>query len=127
MDALSTINPASLEAYRSIPWARSSADVATVVEVKTDSLNSVLARHAIPHNFDLMIIDVEGSEEPIVVSLLGSPWRPKVLVVELCDIHPDFSSEIELQTSHKRIRQSIIASGYREFYSDPVNSIFYRP
>jgi FkbM family methyltransferase len=126
MESLSTTNPGSLEAYKSVPWARSLAQGATALVVKTDHLDSVLARHDIPNIFDLMIIDVEGAEEFIVRCLLDGQWRPTVLVVELCDIHPDFVEAVELQDSHRRTRERIVQSGYREFYSDPINSIFIR-
>jgi FkbM family methyltransferase len=126
MGALSTMNASSVEAYQRISWARSSTEVAKVVEVKTDRLDSVLARHAIPDDFQLMIVDVEGGEESIVASLLESRWRPRVLVIELCDVHPDFSGATELQASHQRVRRSIIGSNYQQFYSDSINSIFYR-
>jgi FkbM family methyltransferase len=126
MESLSTTNSGSLEAYKSVPWARSLAQGATAIVVKTDYLDSVLARHAIPDVFDLMIIDVEGAEEFIVRCLLDGQWRPTVLIVELCDIHPDFHEAAELQASHRRTRESILQSGYRESYSDAINSIFYR-
>jgi FkbM family methyltransferase len=124
MGALSTSNTAMLQAHRSIAWAESAVHVEKKIEVKAETLEAVLAHHAIPANFDLMIVDVEGNEEPIIVSLLASRWRPRVLVVELCDIHPDFSHAIELQDSHRRVRQSLLASRYREFYTDYINSIF---
>ena len=73
-----------------MPRARSATAAVRSIAVPTRTLGDVLSRHRIPEQFDLMVIDVEGGEEPVVRDLLASPWRPKVLIVELNDIHPDF-------------------------------------
>jgi FkbM family methyltransferase len=124
MGPLSTMNAGVLEAYGKISWAENAARASTRIRVRTVRLAEVMERNNIPRNFDLMVIDVEGAEEPIVNSLLASPWRSAVLIVELCDRHPDFMIAPELQKSHKMVRERIIAAGYEEFYSDPINSIF---
>ena len=124
MGPLSTMNPDTLEAYGKISWAQNAAHASTSIRVRTDRLADVLGRNAIPRKFDLMVIDVEGAEELIVTSLLASPWRSTVLIVELCDRHPDFTIAPDVQKSHKAVRDSILAAGYEEFYSDHINSIF---
>jgi hypothetical protein len=84
----------------------------------------VLESKGIPHVFELMVIDVEGAEEPIVSALLETAWRPKVLIIELCDIHPDFQDKPLLTASHGRVRAMLTASGYQESHVDPINTIF---
>jgi len=37
--------------------------------VKTDTLRTIFHRHFVPVTFDLMVIDVEGGEEPFVSAL----------------------------------------------------------
>jgi FkbM family methyltransferase len=124
MGPLTTLNAATLEAYKLIPWAQASACESAKVLVVTATLGTVLERNAIPHDFDLMVIDVEGGEEAIVESLLLSRWRPRVLIVELCDVHPDFTASPELQASHRDTREALITNGYKPFYVDEINSIF---
>ena len=122
---MSTLNPTSVSAYRDkISWAKSSASTAQPLRVETVTLDFVLERNSIPYNFDLLVVDVEGHEEPIVKSLLDSKWRPHVMIVELCDFHPDFATAPELQEPDRRLRQLILAHGYSERYVDHINSIF---
>jgi Carbamoyltransferase C-terminus len=42
------------------------------MKVRTDTLQSIFHRHLVPITLDLMVIDVEGGEEPIVSALLES-------------------------------------------------------
>lgn len=124
MGALTTLSDSTEAAYKNIPWAAPAAEAARSLEVRTATLGNVLSRNNIPHGFDLMIVDVEGYEETVIAGLLETPWRPRVLIVELIDLHPDFVGSPELQASARRARQAILANGYDEFYADPVNSIF---
>jgi Methyltransferase FkbM domain len=124
MDTLSTLNDRSHEAYKTISWAAGLAAHSQTIKVRTDTLQTIFQRHFVPVTFDLMVIDVEGGEESIVSALFESQWRPRVLIIELCDNHPDFARSPMLQESHASVRARILTSGYREEYSDPVNTIF---
>ncbi len=124
MEGLSTMNEATAEHYRGVSWSSDLVRTAKLVTVMTERLDVVLARNAIPPDFDLMVVDVEGGEETIIKSLLSSPWRPRVLIIELCDLHPDFASNAELTDSASRVRDSLIMAGYRERFADPINTIF---
>lgn len=77
-----------------------------------------------PDDADLMVIDVEGGEEGIVVMLLKGTCRPRILIVELIDQHADFAAYPDLIASARRTRESLAKAGYREVYNQPVNTIF---
>ncbi len=124
MGALSTSSEATKEAYEKIDWAKDTSSISRSIIVPTRTLDNVLARHDIPSGFDLMVIDVEGGEEAIVKDLMSSPWRPKVLIVELNDIHPDFAPFPELQASAAATRRMILNDRYRQHYADIINSVF---
>lgn len=124
MGPLSTALDQVHEAYRTIEWSRPWTERAQPVEVRAETLATVLQRHRVPHDLQLMVIDVEGGEVPVVTALLESPWRPRVLIVELCDRHPDFSRSPDLQDAHAALRERLLQSGYREAYSDHINTIF---
>jgi Methyltransferase FkbM domain len=124
MGTLSTLHGPTNAAYKSIPWAKGCSTNATMIQVKTAPLGAVLTRNFVPPNLELMVIDVEGSEEPIIQSLFATQWRPRVLIVELNDPHPDFAQYPDLQKSAFRVRETILANGYAQFYADAVNSIF---
>jgi FkbM family methyltransferase len=124
MGGLSTMNDATAEHYSGVSWSMQATHTMKSVTVMIARLDEVLARNNIPHEFDLMVIDVEGCEETIVSSLLASPWRPRVLIVELVDQHPDFALNVELTGSSSRARNSLAQAGYRERFVDSFNTIF---
>jgi FkbM family methyltransferase len=124
MGALSTMNAATAQHYKSVWWAKASVDRAKKVTICTEPLGVVFKRNNIPSRFDLMVVDVEGGEEQIVQEMMGGPWRPRVLIIELCDVHADFASNEELTGSHARVRSSVLGAGYSEYYVDPINTIF---
>lgn len=126
MGSLTTMHEPTAQLYDALPWAQKTSAKGQRIEIKTDTLEAVLARNAVPDNVDLMIVDVEGGEEAIIASLLASRWKPQVLIVELVDLHSDFALKPELQASAGRTRAMILASGYRAFYSDLINSMFVR-
>jgi FkbM family methyltransferase len=51
------------------------------LEVQVRTLESVLAEHAAP-GFDLLKVDVEGSEADVLASADLARWRPRAVVVE---------------------------------------------
>jgi FkbM family methyltransferase len=124
MGSLSSLSPEMVSAYRKILWAKTSALGCKPRQVSTVTLEDILVRNEVPYSFDLLVVDVEGHEEPIIRSLLKTKWRPRTLIVELCDLHPDFVSSPELQFSHKRVRFSLLTHKYSQYYADHINSIF---
>ena len=124
MGPLTTLNTAWKDGYPSIPWARAATEVAVPVQVKTARLAPVLERNQIPDTFELMVVDVEGFEETIIAQLLESRWRPKVLVVELIDHHPDFQKLPHLVDASKRCRRQLTDGGFVERYKDQINTVF---
>ena len=66
MGALSTTNNEVADAYASIPWAANFATSKSEEKIRTERLSSVLKRNKIGSKFELMVIDVEGSERLVV-------------------------------------------------------------
>ena len=126
MGPLSTAVDEHKRAYESIDWARDSALHARQIVVEAEPLDAILDRNMVPHDFDLLVVDVEGAEEPIVEALLESPWRPRALLVELADDHASFADFPLIVASHRRTRAAILAASYREQYRDPINTLFVR-
>lgn len=126
MGALTTGDLANVEALKSVDWARDHAEHCEAITVRTDTLEALLTRNAVPHDFDLMVVDIEGAEKPVIDQLLASPWRPSVLIVELVDHHPNFTGMPQVCEDHREIRRVMAAAGYGEFYVDEINSVFRR-
>jgi hypothetical protein len=91
------------------------------------TLNSILEDNACPPGFDVLVVDVEGFEESVFRSFDIKRWRPRMMIVELCDVHQEFSGSEELLSSAGRVRSQILAHGYLEVYRDSINTIFAVP
>lgn len=52
-----------------------------------NTLDQILARHAIPRDFDLLSIDIDGNDYHILASI--QVYRPKVIVIEFNPTIPD--------------------------------------
>ncbi|HET9159565.1 MAG TPA: FkbM family methyltransferase, partial [Caulobacteraceae bacterium] len=124
MGPLTTGLADTVESLKEIDWAAGAAEHSRQITVRTDTLAAVLARHAAPQRFELMVVDIEGAEKPVVEDLLVSRWRPGVLIVELVDRHPNFGHMPALQREHREVREALAANGYDLFDSDDINSIF---
>lgn len=96
------------------------------IKVPALPINAVLSKNGVPENFDLMVIDIEGGERAVINSLFASSWRPRILVVELCDLHPQFTHFPRLQKIDRENRSVIRRNGYKEYYADHINTIFVR-
>jgi FkbM family methyltransferase len=70
---LSTLEPEIAEMHRRTGWG------CEELEVEVVTLTSVLEAHARP-GFDLLKIDVEGSEAAVLASADLRQWRPRVMV-----------------------------------------------
>lgn len=126
MGGLTTTTPATVAAYRNIPWTKSAWAARENQSVDTITLTELFKRAAVPTGFDLLVVDVEGAEEEIMIQLIESDFRPKVAIVELVDDHPDFAVYPELRESHVRARAQIAAAGYRTVFRDTINTVFVR-
>ncbi len=124
MGPLSTFSDDTIAAYDHIDWAQAEASAAQPRRVTVRRLETVLQRYRVPHAFDILVVDVEGSEESIVEQLFETPWRPKVIIIELVDIHDSFASFREVHDSARRTREMIAAKGYQTVSKNPINTVF---
>lgn len=117
--ALTTANP-NLEAeYENVAWS-SPHLTANTESVPCETLDDLLARCQIPTNFEVLIVDVEGFEEQVFCGFSIEYWRPKVLVVELADMHPDLWTTARTDA---RLLSAIQKSGYQIVYKDHINTV----
>jgi len=120
---ISTISHETKEAYKNIDWAKN-VNFESEISVKAVRLDKFLLASEIKRKFDLLIVDVEGYEEKVFNSFDLKFWSPKMLIIELIDYHSSFDISPKLQFSSKKVRDLIIANGYKQIYADEVNSIF---
>ncbi len=123
--SLSTMSTDTFEEYSRIPWA--SQRIQRDCERQTTqirTLNSILSESGCRPGFELLVVDVEGYEENVFKGFDLAAWQPRMVIVELCDAHPDFAENPVLVESARRVREVILSSGYREVYRDEINTVF---
>lgn len=71
---------------------------------------------------DLLVIDIEGSEDEVITALNFDQWDPEVMIVELRDENPRYPQAIREESA--KIKKRIEDTGRREFFRDRHNVIF---
>lgn len=119
-----TVNDEYIEASKKISWT---AQMQKSNEVLQDKLDTILEEEGyIPGEIDVMSIDVEGHEAEVFKGFDLQKWKPKMLMVEMADVHPDFQKFPEIVERVKRLRQEIIDVGYKQIHQDICNTVFLR-
>lgn len=123
--SLSTMSGETFDEYQNIPWAKGQIDKSLEHHTaRILPLNTILENAACPPRIDVLVVDVEGFEENVFRGFDISRWQPKMLIVELCDVHADFAENVDLVQSARRVRALIQAAGYVEVYRDEINTVF---
>lgn len=124
-EALSTTVPEQVELYREMDWARPfhSGQRAEVPQLRLDSL---LETSGTAPGFDLLAIDVEGSELSVMNSFDLGFWRPRAAILELTDATEDLKRDRRIAEGCAEIRARFAALGYSICFADEINTVFAR-
>lgn len=106
--------------YSNLTWAKRSLTKEFEI-VETMTLNLFLQENKVPINFDLLVIDVEGYEIEVFDGFDLEKWSPKIMIVELSDLHPDL---IYMRNAMASLYLHILKSGYKVVYKDSINTVF---
>ena len=120
---LSTKNENFYSAYRNISWAKKLLSHRKVT-APVVTLNDLLDEHKVPDGFELLVVDVEGGEPDVFAGFDLTRWKPKMLIIELEDHHPDFMKIESIREPIAQLRRYILGAGYTELYVDAINTIF---
>lgn len=90
--------------------------------VKVDTLDNILQRLNIEPQFQVLSIDVEGSEMAVLNGFSLRHWWPHLAIVETYAR----SDEKALAHIHEPIDEYFTGAGYRIVYEDHINSIYRR-
>ena len=66
------------------------------VQVTTQRLGPILAEHSIPKDFDLLSLDIEGVDVPVMIDLLASGYRPRWVWIEARSIPPEIERRYQI-------------------------------
>lgn len=119
---ITTTKLSQLEMYRDVNWLRDRAQ--REEKCSQITLEQILKNNSITPNFELLVVDVEGSEADVFNSFSLTSWKPRMLIVELEDMHSAFLKYTEHREEHKTLRKTIIETGYAEVYKDSINTVF---
>ncbi len=119
---LTTASAGNHAEYATIDWARRHLTANEIVATMT-TLDALLHTHTVPEDFDVLVVDVEGYERQVFAGFDLTTWRPRMIIVELCDIHPDLKSSAR---DHAHLGASIVEAGYRTVYKDMMNTVLVR-
>jgi FkbM family methyltransferase len=93
------------------------------VMVDVRRLDDVMTAHAIAPGFEVLVVDVEGHEAAVFESFELARWAPRLVIVELLDLHPRYGVDAAQIAA---LRGRILAAGYEHRHVDEVNTIFER-
>jgi len=108
--------------YERLDWSKQNLPEAPLERsVKADTLNNFIATHLPGENIDVLIIDVEGSEFEVMQGFDLNLHKPKMVIIELPDFHPDLNYRKDVARS---IFLYFISNGYLVVYKDAINTCF---
>ncbi len=111
-----------IEQFNQLEWARGhhQGNFQEVHVVTPPQLLKLCFADHIPA-INLMVIDVEGFELPIIRAWDFSQCAPQALIIELRDLDTEFSEEIRQESV--QILKILEQAGYSIFWRDQTNAI----
>ena len=114
-----------LEMYKNTNWAKSTLRNSYTTQIKIKKLDSLLEDNKIEPNFDVFILDVEGYEEEVLKGFSLDYYKPKIVVIEIPDQHPDFIHNKQFLDKCSRIRR-LLDTDYNLVMKDIVDNVYIR-
>lgn len=120
-DSLATISKRRVEEYdKSEVFGHFKIGERETVEVATMTLNKLLENEQAPQGFEVLSIDVEGSEMDVLFGFTIDYWSPQMVIVEA---HEQAKEEI-MNYRATFINDYFRRYGYTKIYSDNINNIY---
>ena len=96
-----------------------------ILKKKTNTLNNILDENNCPNKFNLLNIDVEGSELDVLRGLNLKKYKPKLIVVETSPPY-DLKKKLKknFRNDNRKIFNYLKKFGYIVLYFDRVNTWF---
>lgn len=117
---LTTANKALLNEYASKSWNSSTITEETVT-VECTTLDGFLTARGVKARFEVLSVDVEGFEAEVFRGFDLKWWKPRLMIIELSEIHPDIKST---RRQDAMLSHEIQSAGYVIVYKDSVNTVF---
>ena len=119
--SLSTIEKETKDIYMSLPGFQSTGlGKGQTERVPVSTLARELASRSWPREYDLLVIDVEGSEEKVLRGNNFNRYKPQMVIIET---HDQYEDE-RLNRKALYIDTFLDLYGYTNIYADDINSIY---
>lgn len=119
--ALSTTSPEMVDIFNKLSWSkRQRHNKKRFIESKIYTLDHMLEKHDWNQNFDVLVVDTEGTELEVLKGFSVDKWAPKIAIVEASEKHKDK----EMGRHAGEINEYFESHGYDKIYCGGVNSVF---
>jgi FkbM family methyltransferase len=134
-DEIAAVSGSKLQgALEALGWAHGSGSGAAAasssssgrVKSTTVSLNTFLREQRVPKGgaIDVMVVDTEGFEWPILKGFDLAAYRPKLVIVEIQELQARYAESARVQQDAASIFAKFKEAGYAILYKDVVNTVF---
>ncbi len=120
---MTTASEAAFEEFQTVDWARDAVKDAPEIVVPCSTLDAFLAEQSVEPGLDVLVVDVEGLETEVFDGFGLEHWRPKMMIVEILDTHPDLTAGAARE---RALAERILQAPYVVVYKDEINTVFVR-
>lgn len=123
-DEISSVANSNLHSVlSSLGWGHNKA--APRVNATTKTLNSFCKEQGMKAGeIDVMVVDTEGFEWPILRAFDLAAWKPKLVIVEVQELQARYRDNQRVQQDATALFAKFQACGYSILYKDVVNTVF---
>jgi FkbM family methyltransferase len=118
---LSTISSKMRKHFQNLEWSKSCFEKEKKISVPMITLEDFFNEIKIKHNFELLVIDVEGYEWKILQNFNLSKWNPQMVIIELHDQNPDYCN---IRDECNNLVNFFNVNNYKVIYKDFINTIY---
>lgn len=117
--AISTTSDHQNELYKEAHWFNG---MEQVIDVNMIGLDKLLIQEKCPLDFQVLVVDVEGTEMSVLETFSIDLWKPKMCIVEAQENHHMIGFDHEA----KAVNEYFEKANYIKIYSDEINNIYVR-
>ena len=125
---LSTFSGHAFELFGKLPWSKH-INWINHFTIKMKTLDMILEENAAPLGFEVLSIDVEGTEYEVLKGFTIAKWLPRVVIIELLR-QERFAADDDTwklqKDSSEKIDLYFLESGYHRGEFSQLNTVYYR-
>lgn len=114
--ALSTTSTEQYNKYKELAWLPT---IEGEITIDMHPLDAVLLENNIHKNFEVLVVDTEGTEYDVLKTFSIDKWMPTMCIVEVHENH-----QYHIGNNVKEINDYFEVAGYDKIYSDQINNIY---